>query len=75
MVMTRMGGWELLQLLQDEPEPVRFLMASGYGEADETGATPDPRVPFVQKPWTVRELLYQVRAVLDEALGGGHAPG
>jgi len=66
IVMPRMSGWQLYDALRQESQPVRFLMASGYNDNQVGSAPPEADVPFVQKPWTMKDLLRQVRQALEE---------
>jgi CheY-like chemotaxis protein len=63
LVMPVMGGAQLYHAIQNRFGPVPFILTSGYAgrEADERRAL-DPSVPFLPKPWTLDELLRQVRA-------------
>jgi PAS domain S-box-containing protein len=65
VVMPRMSGWQLHEALRRECPELKFLMASGYGESEANGAPLGAEVPVVQKPWTVHELLCQIRQVLE----------
>ena len=65
VVMPRMGGWQLYEALKAEYGTVKFLLASGYGESEANGTQGGAEVPFVQKPWTMKELLSQIRQVLE----------
>ncbi len=70
LVMPRMGGRRLYQAARREGRRTPFLFASGY-ETDRgpSGPDSDAAVPFIPKPWTVRELTGMVRRVLD-GMGG-----
>jgi len=65
LVMPRISGWQLYQSLTQQYKSLRFLMASGYSQAEAGRAPPGAQVPFVHKPWTLRDLLVRVRQVLD----------
>jgi hypothetical protein len=39
---------------------------SGYIDIDETKFTLDPKLPFIQKPFTPDVMLARVRKVLDK---------
>lgn len=66
LVMPRMGGYRLYQVLREEFGPVRFLLMSGYGDRRlEKGEPLDPEIPLLEKPWELSELLLTVRKVLD----------
>jgi CheY-like chemotaxis protein len=71
LVMPVMGGAQLYHALFREFGPVRFILTSGYAgrEADERTTLP-PSVPFMAKPWSLEDLLKQVRAALDSDLKG-----
>jgi hypothetical protein len=71
LVMPAMGGAQLYHALRREFGSVRFVLTSGYAgrEADER-KTLDPSVPFMAKPWSLEDLLKQVRGTLDSALKG-----
>jgi PAS domain S-box-containing protein len=66
LVMPRMGGPQLYEALRREASPPRFVFVSGYGgEYSPPRAEGDRDVPFIQKPWELRQLLTTVRGVLD----------
>ncbi len=65
LVMPQLGGAELLEQVKAERPGMRFLVASGYAGGDARGAALRAGVPFINKPWTLPELLQQVRRVLD----------
>jgi PAS domain S-box-containing protein len=71
LVMPVMGGAQLYHALRGEFGWVRFILTSGYAgrEADER-KTIDPWVPFMGKPWSLEDLLKQVRGALDSDLKG-----
>jgi CheY-like chemotaxis protein len=66
VVMPRMGGRQLAELLgRDRPE-LRLLFMSGYAEGASTrGGASDAGSAFLQKPFTPIQLARMVRAVLD----------
>jgi PAS domain S-box-containing protein len=70
MIMPRLGGRGLYDRVQSEIGPVRFLVASGYAGRDvrEDHGLP-PQVPFINKPWTLEELVTRVREVLEAPPG------
>jgi len=64
--MPRMGGLALYEALQSAPRVPKFLLMSGNPEAEEEGGLLAGRkVPFLQKPWNVEDLLVRAREVLD----------
>jgi CheY-like chemotaxis protein len=66
VVMPNMGGIELYHTLKGVRSQVRFLLASGYpGRQSPSGSSMDPTIPFIKKPWRMRDLLTKVREVLD----------
>ena len=66
VVMPKVGGLELAERLQDLRPETRVLFMSGYTD-DAMGRRGlfDPRVPFLQKPFTPDGLGRKVREVLD----------
>ena len=69
VVMPKMGGGELVNAALRLRPGMRVLYMSGYtdGTTVHYGVTAG-QVPFLQKPFTPRELTEQVREVLDEAV-------
>jgi len=66
VVMPKLSGGQLYQVLSQRSTRVRFLFTSGYTPLDaRSTAGVDPSVPFLAKPWDVDELLHRVREVLD----------
>ena len=66
LVMPRMGGMGLFQAIKDKGFGVRFLFASGYDPETSQGER-DLReaLPFIEKPWTIKEFTEKVRGILD----------
>ncbi len=66
LMMPRLGGMRLYEMLRLDGEPIKVLFTSGYPEQQfRERASHDPAVAFVTKPWTASELLKQIRALLD----------
>jgi len=66
LVMPRLSGGQLYEHLKAASRSVKFLLTSGYQPHEVAGhARPDPQVPFLPKPWELRDLLTRVREVLD----------
>ena len=66
LVMPKMGGFRLCEVLRDEGRTVKCLLMSGFSEADgHERHRLERELPFLQKPWTVEGLLRKVREVLD----------
>jgi PAS domain S-box-containing protein len=70
MIMPKLGGRGLYERVQAEIGPVRFLVASGYAgrEVREDHGLP-AHVPFINKPWTLDELITRVSEALEAPLG------
>ena len=70
MIMPKLGGRGLFERVQAEIGPVRFLVASGYAgrEVREDHGLP-AHVPFINKPWTLDELVTRVSEALEMPLG------
>ena len=66
--MPNMGGRELAQRALAMPARLRVLYTSGYtdGAIVDHGIL-DEGTPFIQKPFSVRDLTRKVREVLDHA--------
>ena len=57
VVMPEMDAFELADRIASEVPGVRILYTSGYADAGAEG-------PFIQKPFTPRQLIEKVRSVL-----------
>jgi CheY-like chemotaxis protein len=68
-VMPRLGGADVYEVLRRREPPIRFLMASGYSPGAGLRDRPTVAVPFLRKPYTLTELAYRVREVLDAGNG------
>jgi DNA-binding NarL/FixJ family response regulator len=66
LVMPEMGGRELVERLRARHPSMRVLFMSGYSERAVTsdGAMP-PGTGFVEKPFTVEQLVRRTREILD----------
>ncbi len=66
VVMPKLGGAGLYKKLSAGGDPPKVLFTSGYAANDfRTSGAIDPNLPFLHKPWSVKELLEKVREVLD----------
>jgi two-component system NtrC family sensor kinase len=65
LIMPKLSGGALYGRVSEEPGARKFIIVSGYG-GRESGDQPDPSIPYLQKPWTVAELVRLVRDVLDD---------
>lgn len=76
VIMPGMSGISVADRLQDAIDDLRILYVSGYieGELPERHETPG-RSAFLQKPFTVEQLLAEVRGLLEEGGGAGPAEG
>lgn len=69
LVMPRMGGLALYEELRRRNVNTRALLMSGYTAEDiRTLSGADPQLSFLNKPWTVTDLVRRVREVLDERI-------
>jgi CheY-like chemotaxis protein len=66
LVMPEMGGRELVERLRAHRPGLKVLFMSGYTEKAVTvdGVMP-PNTGFVEKPFTVEQLIRRVREILD----------
>lgn len=68
LVMPKMGGRQLHEVLRREVGEVKTLFLSGYAARDvKERAALEPHLPFVAKPWILSDLLLRIRKVLDDA--------
>src|SRR5437870_11623938 len=66
VVMPKLSGFELYDVIRGESRGVRVLFMSGFPAPNfRKTVGQDPRVAFVTKPWTASELLAQVRLLLE----------
>ena len=67
VVMPEMGGRELVERLRARSPGLKVLFMSGYSErAISADGTMPPGTGFVEKPFTVEQLLRRLRKVLDD---------
>jgi CheY-like chemotaxis protein len=67
VVMPRMSGPRLFELIRQESSAKKFIFTSGYpSDAKGSSIRLDPSVPCLFKPWTMSELSMIVRKALDE---------
>ncbi|HLO66893.1 MAG TPA: ATP-binding protein [Holophaga sp.] len=66
MIMPGMGGLALSQRIRELRGGTPVLYMSGYpAGATSAAGVLDPKLPFLQKPFTRRDLLLKVRAALE----------
>lgn len=61
MRLPRFGGQELMRRLSERRPTLKVVSFSGY----PPNAPTDPRIVFIQKPFSREQLLTTVRAVLN----------
>jgi two-component system, cell cycle sensor histidine kinase and response regulator CckA len=67
VVMPEMGGRELVDRLRARRPGLKVLYMSGYTQkAIATDGIMPPRTGFVEKPFTMEQLLRRLRELLDE---------
>ena len=67
LVMPEMGGRELAERLRTHRPRLKVLFMSGYTEkAIAAGGVMPPNTGFVEKPFTVEQLMRRLREILDE---------
>jgi PAS domain S-box-containing protein len=67
LVMPEMGGRELAERLRTHRPGLKVLFMSGYTEkAVAAGGVMPPNTGFVEKPFTVEQLMRRLREILDE---------
>jgi two-component system, cell cycle sensor histidine kinase and response regulator CckA len=67
LVMPEMGGKELAERLRTHRPGLKVLFMSGYTEkAIAAGGIMPPNTGFVEKPFTVEQLMRRLREILDE---------
>jgi two-component system, cell cycle sensor histidine kinase and response regulator CckA len=67
LVMPEMGGKELAERLRAHRPGLKVLFMSGYTEkAIAASGVMPPNTGFVEKPFTVEQLMRRLREILDE---------
>ena len=67
LVMPEMGGKELAERLRAHRPGLKILFMSGYTEKTiAAGGVMPPNTGFVEKPFTVEQLMRRLREILDE---------
>jgi PAS domain S-box-containing protein len=67
LVMPEMGGRELVERLRARQPGLKVLYMSGYTEkAIAVDGTMPPHTGFVEKPFTVEQLMRRLRRILDQ---------
>ena len=64
--MPQMGGAQLYRAIRAMGKTMPVVFSSGYTARDiEEASALEPGLPFLNKPWSVQEILGRVREVLD----------
>ena len=66
MVMPRMSGSELATRIKVARPDTKILYMSGYAEFLADGSSAEPRIPILQKPFSISSLVGKIREVLAE---------
>jgi two-component system cell cycle sensor histidine kinase/response regulator CckA len=67
VIMPRMGGREMADLIRAAYPKVKVLFTSGYPDDTADGVGPQtPGVAFLAKPYTPAQLARRVRTLMDE---------
>jgi PAS domain S-box-containing protein len=67
LVMPEMGGKELAERLRTHRPTLKILFMSGYTDKSiASGGVMPPNTGFVEKPFTVEQLMRRLREILDE---------
>ena len=67
LVMPEMGGKELAERLRTHRPALKVLFMSGYTEkVIAAGGVMPPNTGFVEKPFTVEQLMRRLREILDQ---------
>lgn len=68
LMMPKLDGQQLRNILEEEALQIKFMFTTGYRDGDPFARNAQKDgVPVLHKPWTIDELLHQVRHVLDES--------
>ncbi|GMV82441.1 MAG: hypothetical protein AMXMBFR7_36250 [Planctomycetota bacterium] len=66
VVMPNLGGLELAEKLRERFPEMRILFTSGYtADSEAVQPVPQQHQDFLQKPYSLMELLQKVRKILD----------
>ncbi len=67
MVMPRMSGSELAVRMKATRPDTKILFMSGYAEyVNGAGGSAEPKIPVLQKPFSIASLVGKIREVLAE---------
>ena len=70
MVMPKASGFDLYEAVRRQSRTAKVLFTSAYPAPKyRKSVADDTNVAFITKPWTVSDLLTQVRALLDDVEG------
>jgi signal transduction histidine kinase len=66
VVMPKMNGPDLYRAIRERKPAMKCILISGYADLARPRDEGDAAVPLLAKPWTLGELLHQVRRALDQ---------
>ncbi|MEI8292714.1 MAG: response regulator [bacterium] len=67
MVMPRMGGLQLVRLIEKKRPGTAFLLTSGYPDQQELAKEHESEFDFLRKPFSVGDLISKVSALLESS--------
>jgi two-component system cell cycle sensor histidine kinase/response regulator CckA len=68
IMMPGMNGRELVRRLNERAPGLKTIFISGYDCNVARADSPDPKINYLQKPFTVDELARKIREVIDDAI-------
>jgi len=71
LTMPGMTGIQTLQALRAISPDVPVVLTSGYSETSAISMPSDGRTSFLQKPFTIEEMVEQIRAVMPRRSADG----
>ncbi|NIM51475.1 MAG: response regulator [Gemmatimonadales bacterium] len=66
VVMPKMNGPDLYRAIRERKPAAKCILISGYADPARPRDQDESAVPLLAKPWTLGELLHQVRRTLDQ---------
>ncbi len=71
VIMPKASGFDVYEAVRQQSRTTKVLFTSGCPAPNyRKSVAGDANVAFVTKPWTVSDMLAQVRALLDRPVGG-----
>ena len=66
--MPGLTGFEFAKMIRAKRPEIPILLSSGWAEESvETEINPNVKIPFLQKPYTLRILAHKIREILNLA--------